>query len=91
MQINYDPLPVPADCSVSTIQWALKQIGEDAKHVSSDVYVSNRWSVDDVRGLQTALEEQGSLANRVRIDPNLRPYEWYVECCGSRVGCNPTS
>lgn len=86
---QYDPLPTSADCAVATIEWALNQIGEEAKHVSSDVYVSDRWTPDAVSELQTDLQERNCLANRVRVDHNLRPFEWYVECCGKRVGSNP--
>ena len=88
----YDPLlPITADCCVSTIEAALNQIGEEAKHVSSDVYVSDRWTPDEIAGLQAALQERNFLANRVRIDRDLRPFEWYVECAGTCVGSNPPS
>lgn len=87
--VNYHSLPIPADCSVATIEWALKQIGEEAKHISSDVYVSSRWTPVDIQALKTDLQGSNSLANRIRIDRNLRPFEWYVECCGTCVGSNP--
>lgn len=87
---QYDPLlPISADCTVATIEAALDQIGEEAKRVSSDVFVSDRWTEEDVRRLKSALQERNCLANRVGIDRNLRPFEWYVECCGTRVGSNP--
>lgn len=89
MTVNYEPLSTCADCCFASIEAALSQIGEEAKHVSSDVYVSDKWSPEDVRKFRDYLLEQGCLANRVRIDRNLRPFEWYVECCGTRVGCNP--
>jgi hypothetical protein len=85
---NYEPLPTSADCCVVTIEAALNQIGEEAKRVSSDVYISNCgiWQAHD---LQAILQERDCLANRVKVDDNLRPFEWYVECCGTRVGSNP--
>lgn len=89
MSPQYEPLPTSADCCVATIEWALKLIGEEAKHVSSDVYVSDKRTPEYVSNLNSDLQEINSLANRVRIDRNLRPFEWYVECCGIRVGSNP--
>lgn len=86
---NYRQLTIPCDCCVATIEEALRQIGEEAKHVSSDVYVSDRWTPEDVSKLTAALQEYNSLANRVRIDRRLKPFEWYVECCGKCVGSNP--
>jgi hypothetical protein len=89
--MQYDPLPTAADCRLPAINAALAQIGSEATAVSSDVYVSTAWTDRDVESLQKLLQDEGSLANRVRKDKNLRPFEWYVECCGKRVGCNPPS
>lgn len=89
IQIQYDPLPTPADCSVVAIQAALLQLGEIAKYVSSDVFVSESWTDEDVESLNHVLEVENCLANRVRKSKWLKPFEWYVECCGNRVGCNP--
>lgn len=88
--IQYNPLPTPADCSLTSIQAALLQIGEAARHVSSDVWVSSVWPPEDVKALQDLLTKENCLANRVRIDHFIRPHEWYVECgSGERVGSNP--
>lgn len=88
--IHYDPLPTPADCSFTSIQAALLQIGEAARHVSSDVWVSSAWPAEDVKALQDLLDKENCLANRVRVDKFIRPHEWYVECGnGERVGSSP--
>lgn len=89
--IVYDPLPTSADCCFVAIQAALIQIGEEAKHVSSDVFVSSAWTDVDVKAMQDLLWKENCLANRVRKDVHLQPFEWYVECCGIRVGSNPAS
>jgi hypothetical protein len=68
---------------------ALDQIGDEAKRVSSDVYVSAAWPPEDMVRMQAYLQEQNCLANRVRKDSRLKPFEWYVECCGKRVGSDP--
>jgi hypothetical protein len=85
--VQYKPLSVPSDCCVVSIEEALYQIGEEAKHVSSDVHVSDRWTPAAISELKSALRD--SLANRVSVDRRLKPSEWYVECCGTRVGSNP--
>lgn len=87
----YKPLPTPADCSLTTIKAALELLGDVAKHVSSDVWVSSAWPDSDKEALQKALNEEGSLANRVRTDKHLAAHEWYVECCGACAGSNPPS
>lgn len=87
----YRPLPIPADCSVVTIKAALEMLGEQAAHVSSDVWVSRAWPDVDKEALAEALIKEGCLANRVRTDRHLDPHEWYVECCGDCVGSNPLS
>lgn len=86
---NYDPLPTPADCSCISVQAALRQIGEQATRVSSDVYVSTAWTHADVKSFCDFLVRENCFANRVRKDADLRPFEWYVECCGTCVGSNP--
>jgi hypothetical protein len=81
--IKYDPLPTSCDLCGPAIEWALERLGWP--QIDSTLYVSPKLSASGISHDWIDDLPASWLVSRVRVEPSLRPHEWFIETGDGRM------